>query len=148
MRSVEPVGSSTPEGLRPGTPEVVKPVVLYDGRCRFCTAGADRIRALDHEGRLEVVSLHEPAVRARFPGLTLEAVLQEMHFVRPDGSMEKGHAAFREILGTLPQTRWLALLWKLPGFSFVADKSYKWVARNRYRFNKKTTCENDVCSMH
>ena len=126
----------------------MKPVVLYDGRCRLCTAGADRIRRFDEEGALEVLSLHEPEVAARFPGVRREDVLQEMHFVRPDGTIAKGHAAVREVLKAIPRYRWLALFWSLPGFQFVADKAYKWVAKNRYLFNKKVTCDEDVCSMH
>jgi predicted DCC family thiol-disulfide oxidoreductase YuxK len=126
----------------------MKPVVLYDGRCRLCTAGADRIRTHDSEGALEVVSLHEPHVRARFPGIRLQDVLAEMHFVRPDGTMAKGHEAVREVLRVIPRYRWLSLFWMLPGFQFVADKAYKWVARNRYRWNRKVHCDGDVCSMH
>ena len=127
---------------------MIRPVVLYDGRCRLCTAGADRIRGHDSEGALEVVSLHEPAVRARFPDIPLKDVLAEMHFVKPDGSIAKGHDAIREVLRVIPRYRWLSLFWMLPGFQFVADKAYKWVARNRYRWNRKVHCENDVCSMH
>jgi predicted DCC family thiol-disulfide oxidoreductase YuxK len=124
-----------------------KPVVLYDGRCRLCSAGAERIRSHDTEHALEVLSLHEPAVAARFPNIKQKDVLAEMHFVRPDGSIAKGHEAVREVLRVIPSYRWLSLFWMLPGFQFVADKAYKWVAANRYRFNK-VRCENDYCSMH
>ncbi len=123
-------------------------MVLYDGRCRLCTAGAERIRYLDKGARLEVVSLHEPQVHARFPEIRLEDVLAEMHFVRPDGSMAKGHAAVREILRALPRWHALAVFWDLPGFSFLADRVYKWVAANRYRFNREVACADDVCSLH
>ena len=126
----------------------MKPVVLYDGRCRLCTAGADRIRRFDAEARLEVLSLHEPEVAARFPSIRREDVLAEMHFVRPDGSIAKGHEAVREVLKVIPRYRWLALFWDLPGFQFVADRVYKWVARNRYRFNRQVHCDDDMCSMH
>src|SRR5260370_19912552 len=86
----------------------VRPVVLYDGRCRLCTAGADRIRSHDTEHALEVLSLHEPAVAARYPDIRREDVLQEMHFVRPDGSIAKGHQAVREVLRVIPAYRWLS----------------------------------------
>jgi len=127
---------------------LAKPVVLYDGRCRLCTAGAERIRAHDTERALEVLSLHDPEVAARFPSITRDAVLKEMHFVRLDGSLKRGHEAVREVLRVIPRYRWLSLFWMLPGFQFVADGVYKWVARNRYRFNRTVTCEGDVCRMH
>jgi len=125
----------------------VKPVVLYDGRCRICTAGADRIRRLDTLGRFEILSLHEPEVAARFPEIRKEDVLAEMHVVKPDGSIAKGHAAVREVLHELPRWKWLSLAWLIPSFPFFADRGYKWVARNRYRWNKQT-CEGDVCRLH
>lgn len=114
----------------------------------MCTAGADRIRSHDIEGALEVVSLHEPEVAARFPNIKQRDVLAEMHFVRPDGSIAKGHEAVREVLLVIPSYRWLSLFWMLPGFQFVADRAYKWVAKNRYRWNRKVHCDGDVCSMH
>jgi predicted DCC family thiol-disulfide oxidoreductase YuxK len=126
----------------------VKPVVLYDGRCRLCTGGANRIRRFDEEHRLEVLSLHDPETAARFPTIERAAVLAEMHFVRPDGTIARGHDAVREVLRVIPRYRWLSLFWNLPGFSFVADRAYKWVARNRYRWNTGVVCEDDVCSMH
>lgn len=126
----------------------MKPVVLYDGRCRLCTGGAEQIRAFDVERKLDVLDLHDASVKARFPEIQEKDVLQEMHFVRPDGTIAKGHNAVREVLRAIPRYRWLALFWTLPGFSFVADKTYKWVAKNRYRWNKKVVCQDDVCSMH
>ena len=42
----------------------------------------------------------------------------------------------------------VSLFWMLPGFQFVADKAYNWVAKNRYRWNRKVHCDGDVCSMH
>jgi predicted DCC family thiol-disulfide oxidoreductase YuxK len=121
--------------------------MLYDGRCRICTASAERIRRLDTEHSLDVLSLHEREVAARFPEITREAVLEEMHLVRPDGTIARGADSIRAVLRFLPRLRWLALLWFVPGFSPLARVGYKWVARNRYRWNK-VTCDGDVCRIH
>ena len=126
-----------------------RPTVLYDGRCRVCTAGADRIRAMDRRGRLDVVSMHDASVAARFPEIQREALLEEMHVVLPDGRVVRGHWAVREVfrqLGTW--RRILAAAWWLPGFSWLANKAYRWFARNRYRFNKTVNCDGDVCGLH
>jgi predicted DCC family thiol-disulfide oxidoreductase YuxK len=125
-----------------------KPTVLYDGRCRICTASADRIRAHDPTHTLDVISLHEPQVAARFPEITREAVLEEMHLVQLDGQIVRGADSLRALLRLLPsRLRWLALAWYFPGFAPLARVGYRWLARNRYRWNK-TTCDGDVCRIH
>ncbi len=125
-----------------------RPTMLYDGRCRICTAGADRVRAYDRAGRVDVLSLHDPSVAQRFPEVKREHVLATMHLVQPDGSIDRGADAVREIMRLIPGARWLALLWLVPGFSLLANLGYAWVAKNRYRFNRKVTCEGDVCRIH
>lgn len=138
-----------PLPVRVATPPP-RPTMLYDGRCRICTAGADQIRALDRESRIDVLSLHEPAVAHRFPEVTRNEVLRTMHFILPDGVIFRGAYSFREILRLIPGYRWIALLWLVPGFAPLADAGYAWLAKNRYRFNKKKqlTCEGDVCRIH
>ena len=142
----------TTAALSPSLPAQVaappaRPTVLYDGRCHFCAASADRIRALDTAGSLEVLSLHLPEIAARFPEITRDAVLEEMHLVLPDGVIVRGADSVRAILRFLPRVRWLALLWLVPGFSSIAHVGYRWFARNRYRFNK-AQCDGDVCRIH
>lgn len=125
-----------------------RPTVIYDGRCRICTASADRIRRLDVRGELALLSLHEPAVAARFPEIRREDVLESMHVVLPDGAVRRGADAVREVLRHLPRARWLGILWLVPGFSWLARHGYSWVARNRYRFDRTIACDGDVCRVH
>src|SRR5688500_18459675 len=49
-----------------------RPVLVYDGRCRFCTREAARL-ARWAGGRVRLASFREPGVLARYPGLTPEA---------------------------------------------------------------------------
>jgi predicted DCC family thiol-disulfide oxidoreductase YuxK len=121
------------------------PTVLYDGQCRICTASADRIRALDTERRLELLSLHDPNVAARFPEIHREEVLEQMHLIERSGEVLRGADAVRGVLRRLPRLRWLGLLWLVPGFAHLAHVGYGWVARNRYRFNRHVTCDGSVC---
>src|SRR5213082_3498160 len=114
---------------------VKRPTILYDGRCRMCTASAERIRAWDKQARLDLLSLHDPAVATRFPEIRREAVLESMHLVLPGGNVLIGADAVRGILRYLPGLRWLGLAWFVPGFSSLAAVGYAWVARNRYRWN-------------
>ncbi len=117
-----------------------RPTVLYDGRCRLCTASAERIRKLDRAGAIDVVDLHLGDARARFPEIELAAVLEAMHLVEPTGEIARGADAVRHVLRRLPGLRWLGLLWMIPGFPTLAHVGYGVVARNRYWFNRHQTC--------
>jgi len=52
--------------------------MVYDGDCRFCTRWRDRMIARDPRGIIEWVSVHDPAVATRFPGIDREDALRQM----------------------------------------------------------------------
>ena len=45
-------------------------VVIYDGKCRICTAQIRKLPWWDCQGRLSYLSLHDPEVAQRYPDLT------------------------------------------------------------------------------
>ena len=122
-----------------------KPTVLYDGRCQLCTASANRIRALDRAGTIDVLDLHVAEITTRFPEIETNAVLESMHLVEPTGEIERGADAVRAVLERLDGLRWLALFWFVPGFGLVAHLGYRWIAKNRYLFNRHVQCDGDFC---
>src|SRR5260370_12669711 len=62
-----------------------KYVILYDGRCPFCTRQSRRLARLARPELVETASFQEPGVLDRFPGLTHQACMKAMHLVTPDG---------------------------------------------------------------
>lgn len=125
-------------------------VMIYDGECRFCTAGAKRIAKWDRGGRVAFLSLHDPEVYTRYPDLTHDQLMKEMFIVDRQGNRHAGASAFRYLTRRLPRLWPLAPLMHLP-FSLPLWKwGYRQVAKRRYKIAGKSGhgCDGDACSIH
>lgn len=125
-------------------------VVLYDGRCQFCLARVQQLAWLDAGGeRLAFLSLHDPDVAERYPGVDPGRLLDEMCVVDRDGGHHWGADAVRYLSRRIPRLWWLAPLMHLPGAMLVARPVYAWVSRNRYRIaGRSDDCVDGACSVH
>jgi len=118
--------------------------VLYDGRCRLCSGTAARLQRLDREGRLELIDLHRADVPARFPHLDWQRARQEIQVIDGAGRSFSGVDAFARIGACLPGWRRFAWLLRVPVLHSIAAVMYRWVARNRYRWNRDA-CADGTC---
>ncbi len=110
-----------------------KLAILYDGSCEMCRASVAGIRHFDNSGCIEPLDLQDPGARAQFPGLRLEDMLVELHAVDEHGQVFRGARAINEILRRQTGLRgWLAYLWYVPGYAWLADRQYKRIAATRY----------------
>ncbi len=110
-----------------------KLAILYDGSCEMCRASFDGIRQFDNSGAIEPLDLHREEVRTQFPELRLENLLEELHAVDESGRVYRGARAINEILRRQRGLRgYLAYLWYLPPYAWVADWQYKRIAASRY----------------
>ena len=130
----------------PGTAKPGTIAVLFDGNCKLCRGSVEAVRMYDNSGVVDLLDIHDEEKRALFPGLELDALMEEIHVVDEHGRVWRGARAINEILRRqhgLPGI--LAYLWYLPGFPWLADRQYKRIARRRYaldahpRANKPTT---------
>jgi predicted DCC family thiol-disulfide oxidoreductase YuxK len=112
-------------GAAPG-----RPVIVYDGECARCRRWIERTAALDRAGRLQTLPL-QSADAAHVTGRTPEQLLQAVHLVHPDGGVVHGAAAVRDVLRYLRGGKLVAWLFTLPGVSWMATRTYAWVARRR-----------------
>jgi predicted DCC family thiol-disulfide oxidoreductase YuxK len=129
-----------------------KHIVLYDGHCKFCTAGAQKLRTLARPSAIELLSFQDPGALDRFPGLTHEDCMKQMYLVAPDGRLYGGfEAAVRAVATRLVLGR-LAYAYYLPGLRQLLDGLYRLVAANRYRLLGKVVaadgCEDGTCQLH
>jgi predicted DCC family thiol-disulfide oxidoreductase YuxK len=107
--------------------------ILYDGACEMCRASVEAVRHFDNSGRIEPMDLHDPEARAHFPNFELEDLVEELHAVDDQGRVFRGARAINEILRRQNGLRgWLAYLWYVPGYAWLADRQYKRIAASRY----------------
>ncbi|HWC22162.1 MAG TPA: DCC1-like thiol-disulfide oxidoreductase family protein [Flexivirga sp.] len=106
----------------------MRPTLLYDADCGFCTRAAAKAPGL----RLEVEVTALQSVDLAALGVSAERAVTEMPFLRADGSIVYGHRAIAAALGTGPAPlRVLGRIITAPGVEPVADLVYGWVARHR-----------------
>jgi len=110
-----------------------KLAILYDGSCEMCRASLDGVRQFDNSGNMEPLDLNQEEVREQFPELKLENLLEELHAVDEDGRVYRGARAINEILRRQHGLKgYLAYLWYVPGYAWLADRQYKRIAASRY----------------
>jgi predicted DCC family thiol-disulfide oxidoreductase YuxK len=125
-------------------------VLIYDGHCEICCAQRDRIARWDGRDVIDAVDMHVPDLEERFPGVQRADCYDAMHLITPSGEIHRAAAAVREVVRVLPWVGWIAVAFRVPGVMWIADRVYRWVAANRYRWNKSAlqSCEDGACSLH
>ena len=115
--------------------------MVFDGDCKVCTRLSKLLRAWDTERQLEVVSSQQPGVTARFPWIPARAYADALQMVASDGTTWQGAAAVEKILDVLPKGRWISWIFSIPFARTIADRFYRWFARNRYRLGCGAHCQ-------
>lgn len=123
-----------------GTPDATRHVLVYDGGCRVCSQIAGRLAAWDRGRRLELLSSQDPAVRVRFPTIPAGAFSESIQLIGPDGTRWQGAAAMERVIDLMPRGRWLTWLFDLPLARPLAERFYRWFARNRHRLGCGDHC--------
>lgn len=125
--------SARDESASGGKASAGKLAILFDGSCDLCRASVDGINQFDNSGLIEPLDLHDEDVRAKFPDLKLENLLEELHAVDDNGRVYRGARAINEILRRQRGLKgYLAYLWYIPPYAWLADRQYKRIAASRY----------------
>ena len=114
--------------------------LVYDGDCQVCSRIVQTLRRWDRDRRIEMVPSQAPGIMARFPWISSRAFADAMQLVRDDGVTWQGAAALEELLVVLPRGRWISWIFHIPFARALADKLYRWFARNRYRLGCGQHC--------
>lgn len=113
--------------------------VVYDGTCRVCSKLANVLRKWDRNV-LEVIPSQTPGVYARFPWIPVHAYRESLQLVGPGGETWQGAAAIEQLLIVLPRGRLIGWIFHVPFVRKLADRFYRWFARNRYHFGCGEHC--------
>jgi len=124
----------------------LRPVLIYDGDCRFCVEQVSRLERLVN-GAVRMQSFRDPGVLKRHPELTRAQCERAIQLVEPGGRSHSGAEAIATTLGLRPVLAPLAWLYYLPGIRQIADWGYRLVARNRFD-SDRDICIHDACRQH
>ena len=116
--------------------------LVYDGMCRMCTHLSKVLMKWDGRRQIEVVPSQTTGVMARFPWIPARAYAEAIQLVGPGGETWQGAAAIEQLLHVLPRGRWIGWVFRIPYVRQLADRIYRWVARNRYRLGCGEHCQS------
>jgi predicted DCC family thiol-disulfide oxidoreductase YuxK len=114
--------------------------LVYDGTCGVCTRIAGVLRRWDSSGQIDIVASQAPGVMERFPWIPARAFSEAMQLVGPGNATWQGSEAVEQLLRILPRGRLITWVFRVPFVRGLADRFYRWFARNRYRLGCGDHC--------
>jgi predicted DCC family thiol-disulfide oxidoreductase YuxK len=115
--------------------------VVYDGSCNVCRKLVAALTRWDRLHQLEILPSQTPGVADRFPWIPASAYLESIQLIRrSDGRTWQGAAAAEEILDALPKGKLFAWIFSIPFARPIAERFYRWFARNRYHLGCGEHC--------
>ena len=125
-------------------------IVIFDGKCVFCTGQVRNLLKLDGKRRLTFMSLHDPEVQHKFPDLSYDQMMKQMYVVDTDGNRYGGANAVRYLSRRLPKLWILAPLTHIPYTLPIQQWVYDQVAKRRYKIANKDglECDDGSCAIH
>ena len=116
--------------------------VVYDGTCKVCGKLVRMLRKWDARGMLEIVPSQMPGLRARFPWIPARAYTESVQFIDArSGRTLQGAAAIEGIIDAMPKGKLLTWVFSIPFVRPLAEKFYRWFAKNRYKLGCGEHCQ-------
>lgn len=114
----------------------MRPLMIFDGDCAFCTASANFMRRRIRP-RCDIEPWQRTDIEAF--GLTPEDCSSAVQFVSADRQVYSGSRAVMRMLREAPPP-WplIGAMGDAPGVAWVADQVYRWIAINRHRLPGST----------
>ena len=122
------------ERLRAWIPRRTDMRVIYDGACGLCRPTVAVLRRLDLRRRVEFLDVHRdwPAIHERFPQLSREACLTDMHGIDRADRLFAGFDTYRALAHVLP-LGWIVLpLLYVPPVPWFGRRVYRRIADRRH----------------
>ena len=121
-------------GIKVATPPP-KPLMVYDGDCRFCGLWIRRWQQLTVDA-VDYLPSQDPQIASRFPEIAPERYQTSVQFIEPSGAIFSGAEAVFRALAKNPNIHWpLHLYESSPLFADITEGSYRFVAGHRTTFS-------------
>ena len=115
--------------------------VVFDGTCTICGKLVKMLRKWDRQAMLEILPSQNSCVRSRFPWIPDRAYLESVQLIGPGGQTWQGAAAVEHIIDLMPKGKLLTWVFSIPFVRPLAERFYRWFARNRYKMGCGTHCQ-------
>ena len=113
-----------------------KPLLLYDGDCKFCCRWIRRWERTTGP-QVSYLPFQDSSVPTQFPELSREAFEKSVHLLEPDGRVSRGAEAVFRSLATARRYAWLLWCYQfVPGLAALTEWGYRRVANNRMLLSK------------
>ena len=130
--------NDAPTAGSPGRPYTV----VYDGFCNVCKKLVNVLTKWDRNHELEILPSQTPGLGVRFPWIPARAYLESVQVIQTrTGRTWQGAAAIEQLLDVLPKGKLLSWIFSIPFVRPLAEKFYRWFARNRYKLGCGAHCQ-------
>jgi predicted DCC family thiol-disulfide oxidoreductase YuxK len=107
----------------------MQPLFVYDADCGFCLAWIDYFQSVVN-GAVQFVSYQN--ITDEIPEYTNDDFAKAVHLIEPDGSVSTGaNATFKMFWLAGKKKHWYRLYRTIPGFAWISEWFYQFVARHR-----------------
>jgi predicted DCC family thiol-disulfide oxidoreductase YuxK len=121
-------------GIHVATPPP-KPLMVFDGDCRFCGLWIRRWRQLTGDA-VDYLPSQDPQISARFSEIPKEAFQSSVQLIEPEGAVFTGAEAVFRSLANNPKMEWpLRFYGSSPAFCKFTERAYQFVAGHRTAFS-------------
>lgn len=110
-------------------------LVFYDGSCSMCVGVTGWLSRIDGKRQFRLEPYQNRELLSKYPQLSPEACAKEIHIITEKGKVLKGADAVLEIWRRSGHwSAFLACIFRLPPFIWLARPVYRLVARYRKVF--------------
>ena len=108
--------------------------VFYDGDCPLCVKEIGLLQWADRKRhRIRFTDIAADAFVPADTGLTMMELMDRIHGRLPDGTLVEGVEVFRHLYSAVGLS-WLVALTRIPGISWMLDRTYLYFAKNRLKW--------------
>lgn len=112
--------------------DMLKTLVFYDGSCSMCVGVTGWLSRIDHKNQFKLEPYQNSELLAKYPQINPADCENELHLISEKGKVLKGADAVLEIWRkTNHWSRFMAEVFRMPPFIWIARPVYRFIARNR-----------------
>jgi predicted DCC family thiol-disulfide oxidoreductase YuxK len=112
-----------------------KTIVFYDQSCRMCVGVTGWLSHIDNKKQFQLEPYQNSELSGNYPQIKSEDFAKQIHLITEKGKILKGADAVMEIWRKSGHwTSFLAFIFRIPPFIWIARPTYRMIAEYRRAF--------------